>query len=135
MSKNPITHGHYVAGLFGPGGAASKKQLEKAGFTHMYDEALCGSPFEPPTEALPRWVSQKGLPQNPHHTCVLLCGYKFSTQLEQLRWHHAVSSLKNVWYFHLTLSGNDPVVINHKGLVKCNSKTATVLLVISEINN
>ena len=60
----------YVAGLFCPGGAASKKLLEKARFTHMYDEALCNRPFEPPTETLSRWVSQKGLLQNPHHTCV-----------------------------------------------------------------
>ena len=37
--------------------------------------------------------------------------------------------------FPLDLFVNDSFTINHRGLVKCISKTATVLLVISKINN
>ena len=36
--------------------------------------------------------------------------------------------------FHLNSSTNDSIFINHRGLVKCISKTVAVLLVISEIN-
>ena len=49
--------------------------------------------------------------------------------------HHNVDPLKCRVPPEISLFVNDSIAINHRGLVTCISKTATFLLVISEINN
>ena len=67
MSQNiPITHKDLAphtltwwvlcGGLFfAPAAPPERKQLEKAGFTHIYGGGVMWQPFEAPTEAFPRW--------------------------------------------------------------------------------
>ena len=45
-------------------------------YTHVRGGGgFCKRTFKPPTEALPRWVSQKGLLQNPPPPPVHVCGF------------------------------------------------------------